>query len=333
VKTKLSPAAIGAFAIGAFALGIISLLSFGGVSLFSKPQRFVVFFDESIHGLDLGSPVKLRGVRVGRVVDLNIRYDEKSNRSVVAVVCEFSRDMVTDSKGTVVNVADRGELQTLVNRGLRAQLGVLGLATGLLFVQLDFFDPRDYPANGHAADPRFVAVPAVPSAISEFQASASEILTKVKKIDFAGLSEELKSLVSQTRKQVADIDVKGTLEQWKKTGAQVEALAASPEIKQTFVAINAAATDLRAVLAKLDTQVAPVGKELTDTLTQAKVAVASFNDAATAARKFIATHSGLGDEFVGTLQQLSEAADAVKRLADFLERNPNALLTGKKRPQ
>ena len=333
MKTKVSPAVIGAFVIGAFALGIISLLSFGGVSFFSKPQRFVVNFDESIHGLDLGSPVKLRGVRVGRVVDLNIRYDEKTNHSVVAVVCEFSRDMMTDSKGVVVNVAEREELQTLVNRGLRAQLGVLGLATGLLFVQLDFFNPKDYPVNGHEADPRYVSVPAVQSAISEFQASASEILAKIKKIDFVGLSEELKSLVAQTRKQVAGIDVRGTLEQWKKTGAQVEALAASPEIKQTFVTLNAAAGDLRGVLGKIDTQVMPAGKELTETLTQARIAVASFNDAAMAARKFIATHSGLGDEFVGTLQQLNEAADAVKRLADFLERNPSALLTGKKRPQ
>ncbi|MBI5767370.1 MAG: MCE family protein [Verrucomicrobia bacterium] len=333
MKTKLSPAAIGAFVIGAFALGIISLLSFGGVSLFSKPQRFVVFFDESIHGLDLGSPVKLRGVRVGRVVDLNIRYDEANNRSVVAVMCEFSRDMMTDGKGAVVNVAEREELQKLVNRGLRAQLGVLGLATGLLFVQLDFFNPKDYPANGHPADPRYVAVPAVPSAISEFQASASEILAKVKKIDFAGLSEELKTLVAQTRKQVAGIDVRGTLEQWKKTGAQLEALAASPEIKQTFTNLNAAVTDLRGVLARLDAQVTPAGRELTETLVQARQAVGAFNDAAVVAKKFIATHSGLGDEFVGTLQQLNEAADAVKRLADFLERNPNALLTGKKRPQ
>ena len=73
MKTKLSPATIGAFVLGAFGLIVIALLSFGGVSLFSKPQRFVVYFDESIHGLDLGSPVKLRGVRVGRVVDLNIR--------------------------------------------------------------------------------------------------------------------------------------------------------------------------------------------------------------------------------------------------------------------
>ncbi len=333
MKTKLSPAAIGAFVIGAFALGIIALLSFGGVSFFSKPQRFVVFFDESIHGLDLGSPVKLRGVRVGRVVDLNIRYDGGTNRSVVAVVCEFSRDMMTDGKGVVVNVADREELQKLVNHGLRAQLGVLGLATGLLFVQLDFFNPQDYPAKGHAADPRYVAVPAVPSAISEFQASASEILAKVKKIDFAGLAEEVKTLVAQTRKQVAGIDVRGAVEQWRKTGAQVEALAAAPEIKQAFATMNAAAGDLRTVLAKLEAQAGPVGKELTETLAQVRVAVGNFSDAAGATRQFLAAHSGLGEDVAGGLAQLGEAAEAVKRLADFLERNPNALLTGKVRPK
>ena len=64
MKTKVGPAIVGAFVIGAFVLGTIALLAFGGVSFFSKPERFVVFFDETIHGLDLGSPVKLRGVRV-----------------------------------------------------------------------------------------------------------------------------------------------------------------------------------------------------------------------------------------------------------------------------
>ena len=112
-----------------------------------------------------------------------------------------------------------------------------------------------------------------------------------------------------------------------------EALASLPEVKQSFVNLNAAIGDLRGVLAHVDAQVGPAGKELTETLTQAKMAVSSLNDASTAARKFLATHSGLGDEVVGTLAQMNEAAAAVTRLADFLERNPSALLTGKKRPQ
>src|SRR5947199_9415082 len=132
MKTKVSPAIVGAFVIGAFALGSVALLAFGGINFFQKPQRFIVYFDESTHGLDLGSPVKLYGVRVGRVAGMNVRYDDSRNHSVVAVVCEFNRDIVTDNNGKPINVADRTELQTLVDRGLRAQLVVQGLATGLL---------------------------------------------------------------------------------------------------------------------------------------------------------------------------------------------------------
>src|SRR5260221_13857728 len=111
------------FVLGALILGLVGLLSFGGVNFFSKPQRFVVYFDESIHGLALGSPVKLRGVRVGRVVDLNIRYDKKNNPSVVVVRCELSKNKLADATGAQIDFTNRAELQTLVDRGLRAQLG------------------------------------------------------------------------------------------------------------------------------------------------------------------------------------------------------------------
>src|SRR4051812_43519483 len=105
MKTKAGPAIVGAFVIGAFVLIIVALLSFGGVSFFSKPERFMVMFDESIHGLDLGSPVKLRGVRIGRVVELNVRYEAEKNRSVVAVVCELNRNIITDSRGQQLDVS------------------------------------------------------------------------------------------------------------------------------------------------------------------------------------------------------------------------------------
>lgn len=322
---------MGAFVIGAFVLGIVALLAFGGVSFFSKPQRFVVYFDESIHGLDLGSPVKLRGVRVGRVVDLNIRYEAETNRSVVGVVCELNRNMISDSSGAKINVSSRPELQKLVDRGLRAQLGVLGLATGLLFVELDFMNPHEYPARALPFQPPQVVVPAMPSAIQEIQTNISEILNDVRKIDFAGISKEFKGLLIDTRAQLNGLDVKAAVAQWQRTGAQFEALAASPQIKETFVNLNAAIGDLRGVLAHLDAQVGPAGQELTATLAQARTAMESFNTTALAAHRFIASQSGLGDEATRTLEQLRSAAEAVQRLADFIERNPQALLSGKKR--
>jgi paraquat-inducible protein B len=332
VKTKVSPTIVGAFVIGAFALGIIALLAFGGFNFFQKPQRFVVYFDESTHGLDQGSPVKLSGVRVGRVAALNVRYDETKKSSVVAVVCELSRDVVTDSEGAALDIGDREQLQRMIDRGLRAQLGVQGLATGLLFVELDFFDPKQYPPELRK-DARYLVVPAVRSDISTFLASVTEIMTNVKKIDFGGLSRGLSGLIADARKQLEAADVKGVVEQWKKTGAQVETLANSADFKRTFDNLNGAVSDLRSAIAKLDAQVEPTSAELKATLGEAKKTFQSFNDTADATKKFIASHSGIGEDLVGTLQRLNEAADAVTRLADYLERNPSSLITGKKRPE
>ena len=333
MKTKVSPAIVGAFVMGAFALGLVALLSFGGINFFGKPQRFIVYFSESTHGLDLGSPVKLRGVRVGRVVAVNIRYDDALNHSVVAVVCEFSKDVVTDSKGAVIDVADPAELETLVKRGLRARLEMQSFATGLLYVGLDFVDPKENPPDPRVTDSKYPVVPYVPSTISEFQAGLTELLSNLKRVDLAALAKDLSSLASTARKQIDGVDLKGLAEQWKKTGVQVEALASNPEINKTFDNLNRAVVEVRATLAKFDAQIEPASKEFGATLAEAKKTMQAFGTTATAAQSFISTHSGLGEEIAGTLGQLNEAADAIKRLAEFLERNPNALITGRQRPQ
>lgn len=333
MKTKVSPTIVGAFVIGAMVLGVVALFSFGGVNFFSKPQRFMVYFDESVHGLDQGSQVKLRGVRVGRVVDLTIRYDEQRNHSVIAVVCEFSKDVISDNRGQPINVSDRAELEAMVRRGLRARLEVQALATGMLFVGLDFLDPKENPVDPRVTDARYVVVPFVPSAIVEFQASVTEILANLKKIDFAGISKGLTTVLADIQKHLAGLDLKGVTEQWKKAGAQLEAFTTSPDVKRTFENLNGAIGDLRSTIAKLDGQIEPAGKDLSATLAEARKTVQAFSDTATAAKTFISAQSGLGDELVVTLEHLNEAADSVKRLADFLERNPNALITGRKRPQ
>jgi len=334
VKTKISPTIVGMFVIGAVALVLIALLSFGGINFFSKPQRFVVYFDESVHGLDLGSPVKLRGVRVGRVVDLNVQYDAPNKKSVVEVLCEFSRNTVKDQTGTPINVSDRKQLRKLIDSGLRAQLGVSGLATGLLFVELDFVDPTVNAATVIAmADPKFVVVPSVPSAISEFQASLTEILSNLKRVDFAGLSRELNGLLVDARKQIAGLELAKLSSEWTKAGMAINELAHSADFQRTFVHLNETIDQVQKMLAGVDAQIQPAGVKLNETLLQAQDTLKSFNEAAESARRFISAQGGLGEETVRTMNQLAEAAASVQRLAEFLERNPNSLITGKKAPR
>jgi paraquat-inducible protein B len=333
VKTKVSPAVVGLFVLGALVLCLVALFSFGGINFFSRPERFVVYFDESIHGLDLGSPVKLRGVRVGRVVNISLRYVPAKNSSVVAVACELNRNLITDEKGVEIDVTEQGKLQGLVDRGMRAQLGVIGLATGLLFVELDFLDPAVYPASPRTdLASQYVEMPAVPSAISEFQANLTEILNDVKKIDFAGISREINGLIVDVRKKINAMDTGALVAEWTKAGASMREIASSPELKQTFVSLSAASQKLDGILADY-AQNGPKGENMARTLAEVQATVATFNTTAATVQKFISAQQNLGDDASQALNKLGDAAAAVRELADFLERNPSALLTGRKTPQ
>jgi len=331
VKTKVSPAVVGMFVLGALALGIIALLSFGGLSLFSRPQRFMVYFDESVHGLDLGSPVKLRGVRVGRVVDLEIHYDDKANRSVVAVTCELNRNVITDAKGAQLRVTGPGDLSMMVDHGLRAQLGVLGLATGLLFVELDFVDPLLYPPNALADVPKYVVIPSMPSAISEYQASISEILSDLRKVDFAGISKDIKTLLATTNRKVNELDLKGLGDKVGRAADSVTALVDSPEAKLALANLNATLVAARAAMEKLNGQVGPLSDELKQTLADAQTALKTLDATAVTTRRFIQQQNQVGDDLTATLRQIAEAATALDNLAAAIERNPSSLVVGKKK--
>jgi len=340
MKTKISPAVVGAFVLGAFALGIIALLAVGSLSLFSKPERFMVYFDEAVSGLDEGSPVKLRGVRVGHVVSISIRYDRATGQSEAAVLCELARGSISDEKGQILDVSDRSALQALVDHGLRAQLELGGLATGLLFVELDFMDPSKYPDKSDTTEIRYVVVPSAPSDLSEFRASASTLLAnattllgKMQQIDFQGLSTELKKLVVETRMRMEGVDFKGLASQWKKTGESIDALARSPDTIHSLENLNKTLEVLRTSVTRLDGQVDTNGRELRETLVQAKAALESFNAAATSAKGFINAQQSFGADTSRALDKVADAAESVQRLADFIERNPNALVSGRKEPK
>ena len=320
------------FVMGAVVLGIVAYLSFGGTNVFSKPARFLMYFDESVSGLDPGAAVKLNGVRIGRVAAINIRYDAVTKQALVRTICEVDRNIVTDNAGALIDMTNAGEFQGLIDRGLRARLNLTGI-TGLLFVELDFEDPRKYPA-----DPRFMAeqyptVPTIPSPISEVQQSIVDIVGNLKKVDFAGLSKDLKTLLATTNKKIGDLDVKALAERVGRAADAVNAFVDSPEAKGAFANLNSAITETRATVAKLDGQVGPVSDELKKTLADAQAAMKTLDAAAATTRTFVRDQGQVGDEVTLALHQVADAAAALERLADALDRNPSSLIVGKKKKE
>jgi len=175
-----------------------------------------------------------------------------------------------------------------------------------------------------------LVVPAVQSAISEYQASLSEILSDLKRVDFAGMSRNLNATLTTANQKLQALDTARLSEHWVKTADSIQALVSDPEIKQTLVNLNTTGDNLRALIARLDAQVQPTSDKLAQTLEEAQKALGAFNGAATSAQRFIAAQNGIGEDTNRLMEQLREAAASVQRLADFLERHPNAIITGRK---
>jgi paraquat-inducible protein B len=332
VKSKANPATVGMFVLGALLLFVVGFLSFGGSNIFRKPARFLVYFDESVSGLDPGAPIKFYGVRVGRVASVSARFDAKSRKALVQTVCEINRSVLTDADGREIDLTSAAEMQAFIDRGLRAKLNFTGI-TGLLFVELSIEDPREHPANPRFMSEPLPTVPSITSPISEVQQSIVEIVANIKQVDFAGLSKQVKTLLDTTNQKVAVLDMK-TLGD--KVGAAADAVTTfvnSPEAKQTFINLNSALNDLRVMIARIDGNVGPVSDELKKTLTDAQTALKSLESAAATTQRFVAAQGNVGEEVTATLRQLSDAAAALERLSDTISRNPSSLLVGKKKPE
>jgi len=329
VKSRFSPAVVGMFVLGAVLLAMLAFISFGGTNFFSKPTRFVVYFDESVSGLDPGAAVKINGVRIGRVAAIAVRYDTAARAAQVQTICEVDRNVLMDGDGNTIEITNPAELRNLVERGLRARLTLQGI-TGLLFVELSFVDPREYPDAQPRRAESYPVVPAIPSPISELQNSLVEIVADIKQAKISELSRDLRTLIGTTNQKISELDVKELGARITAAAAGVENFVNNPEARGAFANLNQAISEIRTLVAKVDAQVGPVSDEFRQTLTEAQQAIESIDGAAVTTRRFVQSQGYLGEDVARALQQVSDAAEAIQRLAELIERNPNALLVGRK---
>lgn len=217
MKLKPSPTLIGSFILAALAVGAAALVIFGGHNPLAARRRLVVFFDESVTGLDRGAAVKVRGVHGGRVLSLVPTMSPGSNEAVVAVVCDMNAKALTGADGTPVDLSDADTLRALVGQGLRARLKPAGLS-GEYTVDLDFYDPRRYPAREAPSWARstqpYPAVPALRSVTGELLDDLESAMRNLREADLGAVSREL-----------SGGDIKKTVRQIGDAAASVKALA------------------------------------------------------------------------------------------------------------
>lgn len=328
-RKRVDPRVIGSFVVGAILLGVAGLIFFGPGGLISETQRYVLHFDSSVKGLNVGSPVRFRGVKIGQVKDINVRIRPTDLKFRIPVVIEIEPSRIKPygtKQGVLeaIKTSMRGKdpIQALVDKGLRAQLELDSLVTGQLYINFDMHPGT--PINLIGAPTEYPELPTIRSSLGE--------LTKT--------LEDL-PLRELTNKLISSAD-------------GFEKLINSPSLHRGVAKVDSTITQLNTLLRNMNTELIPLARSLQQTLkdtrqmvahvdgkidplvTEFNGAMASFDAAAQKTREtmqqaqsFTAADSRIQQQLSITLQEVNKAARSVRLLSAEIERDPQILLRGR----
>jgi paraquat-inducible protein B len=339
MSKAISPTAIGGFTLGAIALLITGLLVFGGGQAFNRDKAsFVVFFESSLNGLNIGAPVKMQGVKIGEVKDIALLFDDKSGKLFKPVVIEINRSLLNDSNSaTIQDIANRDQLKThrdrLVADGFRARLEMQSLLTGLLFVDLDEH-PNKAPIFANLEYQNLLEIPGIPATSEELRNTAEEVAQKLRSLPLDQIVQDLASSLREIKTILASEDIKkskialaNTLEEVEKTvkilNSKLDPLLTNTN--NTMTNAGALLEDTRAAINQLHKDMGPLLVNTDKTLLAATSALNRADQSLQKIGDAVGPESALTD----SLQAVKDAARAIRDLGDYLEQHPEALLSGK----
>jgi paraquat-inducible protein B len=177
------------------------------------PQTYLLVFDQSVRGLSPGAPVEFRGIPIGEVTDVTGQFDPKTLHFSAPVTIQLDAERLgvvfpEDEPGLDRNELRRKIVDTLVGRGVRAQLRSGNLLTGALYVALDFF-PDARPATvDWAHEP--VRLPTTPGQLEAVEASLVNIIKRIDKIPFEAIGQDLRKAIGELDHTL--VSARGTLD-------------------------------------------------------------------------------------------------------------------------
>jgi phospholipid/cholesterol/gamma-HCH transport system substrate-binding protein len=181
-KTKL---AVGLFVACGLACAVLAVIWLGMSRFLEKGQFYVTYFDESIQGLVVDSPVKYRGVFIGRVESISVAPDSE----LIKVILKIESGQTLDSN-------------------IVAQLKSVGI-TGSMFVELDRRQAGEADQSPTLSFPsEYPIVASKPSEISELLNNISQALNQIKALDLREISEKIKLTLDSINQKVSEAEVK-----------------------------------------------------------------------------------------------------------------------------
>jgi paraquat-inducible protein B len=325
MSKKANPTKIGLFIVVGVALGVIGLLLFSSSKLFTPTLDCILYFDESLNGLNEGAPVKYRGVTVGSVKRVMVRYNQATNDYALPVIIQLEEKLINQRLGEPGETFRSKTLDERISLGLRASLQAESLVTGVLYIEVAPHLNAGPPLF-HQLVKRYPEVPTEPAQIQQ-------LFNNLASLDVKGIETNMNALLVKLDAVIGGLRMGEINEGITNVILSVQRIVSSPTITNDLALAGAVLDQYRLLGEKLSRRVDPLADGLTNSLAEANQALAQIRSAAENLRTLISPDSPLRNNLDQALQQLAGAGQSLSTLADFLKQHPNALISGRQNPE
>jgi phospholipid/cholesterol/gamma-HCH transport system substrate-binding protein len=319
-KTKFT---VGLFLIAGTGMFLLTVIWLGMSHFLQEGQYYVTYFNESVQGLEIDSPVKYRGVPIGRVESIDVAPDEK----LIQVT---------------LKIEERQEL----DEDTVAQLKLVGI-TGSIFVELsrraegepDRSPPLTFPSE-------YPIIASRPSEISELFQGIDALLKQLNSLDLEGISEKLQLSLDNINKKVSEANVKGISDSLESSLVRIDHMMSDQRLDHILTSIEEASHSILALMAKMDGSLTRLDRLLDGTggiIAEEKESIkkgiedfrAAMENASRLFEKGSSLVTGTDESLSYVLEHLSvgaqnleRASENINRLIELLAEQPSQLLFG-----
>ncbi len=314
---KTSHVIVGLFVVFGTLLAASLIIWVGASRYFEKGTRYVTFFDESVQGLQKDSPVKYRGVEVGRVEEIRVAADNR-----------------------LIEVLMNIDLAEGVRKNLIAELKSVGI-TGIVFVELTRLEAGEVPVPSKIDfKTSYPVVPSRSSTIREVVTKVEDVVDKISKVDFEGISEQVKATGESAERLFEGAGTRRVIENLERLSSRLDRFAArldnvysNERLTRIANAAEADAESLGRLIARVDAEVAKAN--LGDRSAEARALIADSKALVADARTVVAGARTLLSD-AGTVvtdarkeireMKLAETGQSAARIAESFEEQQRTLL-------
>lgn len=298
---------------------------------------YLTYFPGPIGGLKPGTPVQMKGVQVGRVRDVRLRYIPETASLETPVTIEIDpRELefpVTDATSRVeLRTSMNDALARMVRKGMRATLATSLVLPGASAVALENVGTPNSARLVVENDPPIIPAAAEGNGLAGAMSAITDVANTVRGLPLREIAEHMRSSASRLDRLMNDPRLDQSLQRLDNSLAQVERIAnsAGANADPILKSVRNAASSAENAAKTIETTAGTASQSIEPIVASLRNAASSAEAAAKRAEQLLGTSQKQNYDVAELIRELTRAAEAVRALATYLTENPQSLIRGRR---